>query len=161
MTLKSKTITGFKWSFIDTILKYFVTFFISIILARLLSPSDFGLIGIVGVFFAFSKVFIDGGFSDALVRKIDCTIVDYSSVFIFNLVLASFFYILLFFLAPAISTFFKESRLTDLVRVAGFGLLLGATSSVHSVILKKKLNFKLLAIIGFGASLVSDRKSVV
>ena len=137
MTLRKKTINGFKWSFIDTISKYFITFFVSIILARLLSPSDFGLIGIVGVFIAFSRVFIDGGFSDALVRKIDCTIDDYSSVFIFNLVLATFFYVLLFFTAPAISTFFEENRLTDLVRLAGLGILVGATSSVHSVILKK------------------------
>ena len=96
MTLKSKTIDGFKWSFIDTVFRYFLTFFISIILARLLSPSDYGLIGIVGVFIAFSRIFIDGGFSDSLIRKLDCTIEDYSSVFVFNLVLALFFYTLLF-----------------------------------------------------------------
>lgn len=160
MTLKSKTIDGFKWSFIDTVFRYFLTFFISIILARLLSPSDYGLIGIVGVFIAFSRVFIDGGFSDSLIRKLDCTIEDYSSVFIFNLVLALFFYMLLFLAAPSISIFFNENRLTDLVRISGLGLLVGATSSVHSVILKKKLNFKLLAIIGFCATIISGIVSV-
>jgi O-antigen/teichoic acid export membrane protein len=160
MTLKSKTISGFKWSFIDTIFRYFLTFFVSIILARILSPSDYGLIGIVGVFMAFSRVFIDGGFSDALIRKVDCTIDDYSSVFIFNLALAAFFYIFLFFAAPAISVFFNENQLTDLVRVAGIGLLLGATASVNSVILKKSINFRLLAIIGFAATLVSGIVSV-
>lgn len=160
MTLKSKTINGFKWSFIDTIFKYLLTFFISIILARLLAPSDYGLIGIVGVFVAFSRVFIDGGFSDALIRKKDCTIEDYSSVFIFNLVLATFFYLLLFFAAPAISNFFKENQLTALVRVAGLGLVIGATSSVQSVILKKNLNFRLLAIIGFCSTIVSGIVSV-
>jgi len=160
MTLKAKTINGFKWSFIDTIFKYFLTFFISIILARLLSPSDYGLIGIVGVFIAFSRVFIDGGFSDALVRKIDCTVEDYSSVFIFNLVLATFFYTLLYFTAPSIARFFNENRLIDLVRIAGIGLLIGATSSVHSVILKKNLNFRLLAILGFCATIISGIVSV-
>lgn len=160
MSLKTKTINGFKWSFIDTIFRYFLTFFVSIILARILSPSDYGLIGIVGVFMAFSRVFIDGGFSDALIRKIDCTTDDYSSVFIFNLALAMFFYSLLFFAAPSISTFFDQEQLTALVRVAGLGLIIGATASVHSVILKKTINFKLLAIIGFLATIVSGIVSV-
>jgi len=160
MSLKNKALSGFKWSLIDTIFKYFLTFFISIILARLLSPTDYGLIGIVSVFIGFSRVFIDGGFSDALIRKIDCTVEDYSSVFVFNLVLATFFYSLLFFAAPAVSQFFKESRLTDLVRVAGLGLLTGAFSSVQSVILKKDLNFRLLALIGFGATIISGIVSV-
>ena len=107
MTIKTDTINGFKWSFIDTASNYFLTFWISIILARLLSPADYGLIGIVGIFMTFSRVFIDAGFSDALVRKIDCTKLDYSSVFVFNFVAATFFYAILFFAAPSISFFFN------------------------------------------------------
>ena len=160
MSLKSKTINGFKWSLIDTILKYFLTFFISIILARLLMPADYGLIAIVGVFMAFSRVFIDGGFSDALIRKKDCTIADYSSVFIFNLILASSFYVLLFFFAPHISHFFQEPQLTRLIRVSGLGLLIGATSTIQVIILKKILNFKLLAIIGLCGTIISGTVSI-
>lgn len=161
MNLKSKTISGFKWSFIDTVSKYFLLFFVSIILARLLSPSDYGLIGIVGVFLGFSRVFIDGGFSDALIRKVNCTIEDYSSVFMFNMFLATFFYLLLFFTAPLISIFFKHPQLTNLIRMSSLGLIINASSSVHSVILKKSINFRLLAIISFFSTILSGLVSLI
>ena len=110
MTLRNKTISSFKWSFIDSFLKYFLIFFIGIILARLLSPSDYGLIGMTSIFIAVSRVFIDGGFSDALIRKLDPTKEDYSSVFIFNVILAVSFYIILYLCAPRISSFFNEPK---------------------------------------------------
>ena len=160
MTIKTDTINGFKWSFIDTACSYFLTFWISIILARLLSPADYGLIGIVGIFMTFSRVFIDAGFSDALVRKIDCTKLDYSSVFVFNFVAATFFYAILFFAAPSISFFFNENQLVDLIRVSGLGLIISSGSSIHLVYFKKELNFKLLAMVGIFSTIVSGFISV-
>jgi len=160
MTLKDKTFSGFKWSFIDSFSKYFLTFFIGIILARLLSPSDYGIIGMTTIFISLSRVFIDGGFSDALIRKLEPTVEDYSSVFIFNVILACFFYIILFVIAPSISTFFNEPKLILLIRVIGISLLIGAMSSIQIVILRKNLNFKLLAVVGFISTIVSGIVSI-
>lgn len=155
MNLKSKTISGFKWSLVDTMLRYFLTFFIGIILARILSPSDYGLVGLSAIFIAISRVFIDGGFSDALIRKINCTIDDYSTVLIFNLTIATVLYLLLFFSANTISKFFNEPQLINIIRITGLGLIISSTSSIHSIYLKKVLNFKLQAKIGFLASIIS------
>jgi O-antigen/teichoic acid export membrane protein len=161
MTLKSKTISGFKWSLIDTVIRYFLTFFIGIILARILSPSDYGLVGMSAIFIAISRVFIDAGFSDALIRKTKCTVDDYSSILIFNLVLAFFFYLVLFLTSNLISDFFKEPQLVNIIRVTGLGLIIGASSSIHSIYLKKILDFKLLAQIGFTGTIVSGLVSVL
>lgn len=161
MTLKSKTISGFKWSIIDTALRYFLSFFISIILARILSPSDYGLVGMSAIFIAISRVFIDGGFSDALIRKTNCTVDDYSSILIFNIVLAFLLYFILFLTSNLISDFFNEPQLVDIIRVTGLGLIIGASSSIHSIYLKKILDFKLLAQIGFIGTIVSGLVSVI
>ncbi|MFY7732919.1 MAG: lipopolysaccharide biosynthesis protein [Bacteroidia bacterium] len=161
MTLKSKTISGFKWSIIDTALRYFLAFFIGIILARILSPSDYGLVGMSAIFIAISRVFIDGGFSDALIRKTNCTVDDYSSILIFNIVLAFLLYLILFLTSNLISDFFNEPQLVDIIRVTGLGLIIGASSSIHSIYLKKILDFKLLAQIGFIGTIVSGLVSVI
>jgi len=161
MTLKSKTISGFKWSLLDTVLRYFLTFFIGIILARILSPSDYGLVGMSAIFIAISRVFIDGGFSDALIRKNYCTIDDYSSVLFFNIILAFFFYIILFFSSGSISVFFNEPQLENIIKITGLGLIIGATNSIHSIYLKKVLNFKLLAQIGFLSTIISGLVSIL
>ena len=83
-TLKQKTISGLSWSFIGNISNYFIVFIVGIILARLLEPSDFGLIGMVVIFTALAQAFVDSGFSQALIRKQNCTQTDYSTVFYFN-----------------------------------------------------------------------------
>jgi O-antigen/teichoic acid export membrane protein len=160
MSLKRQALSGFKWSFIDSFSRYFLTFFIGIVLARLLTPEDYGLIGMTGIFLALSRVFIDGGFSDALIRKIEPTKEDYSSVFIFNLSLAMLFFILLFSLSPLIANFFDEPRLILIIRVVGVTLIIGATSTVQVIILKKRLDFKMQAVIGFISTLISGIVSV-
>lgn len=161
MTLRNKALSGFKWSFIDSFSKYFLSFFISIILARLLSPEDYGLIGITTIFVSISRVFIDGGFSDALIRKLEPSKEDYSSVFIFNFSLAVFFYIILYWVAPVIANFFNENRLILIIRVVGLGLIISATSTIQTVILRKRLDFKLQAIIGFISTFISGSVSVI
>ena len=95
-----------------------------------------------------------------LVRKIDCTKLDYSSVFVFNFVAATFFYAILFFAAPSISFFFNENQLVDLIRVSGLGLIISSGSSIHLVYFKKELNFKLLAMVGIFSTIVSGFISV-
>ena len=96
MSLKQKTVSGLLWSFIDSIAGQGITFVVGIILARLLSPKEFGLIGMLAIFIAISQSFIDSGFRQALIRKQNCSQADYSTVFYFNIVVSILFYILLF-----------------------------------------------------------------
>jgi len=81
MSLKQRTVSGLVWSFIDTIAGQGITFIVGIILARILTPREFGLIGMITIFIAVSESFINSGFSNALIRKKDCTQADYSTVF--------------------------------------------------------------------------------
>ena len=110
MNLKEKTISGLTWSFVDNFAKQGITFLVGIVLARLLAPREFGLIGMITIFIALSQSIIDSGFSYALIRKKDCTQIDYSTVFYFNLIVGVFMYMVLFFSAGKISLFFHASQ---------------------------------------------------
>jgi teichuronic acid exporter len=143
MSLKQKTVSGLMWSFIENLANQGTNFIIGIVLARLLAPRDFGLIGMITIFIAISQSFIDSGFSQALIRKKDCTQADYSTVFYFNLLAGIAFYLLLFFSAGAISVFFREPQLTLLVRVLGINLIINALSIIQITQLTKRIDFKL------------------
>ena len=117
MSLKQKTISGLFWSFIDQFANLFISFIVGIILARILTPREFGLIGMITIFIAISESFVNSGFSNALIRKNDATDTDYSTVFYYNLVVGILFYLILFFTAPLISNFFNESQLTKIIKV--------------------------------------------
>ena len=106
-SLKKKTIKGVGWSAIDNVSGYAVTFLVGIILARILSPDDYGLIGIITIFTTICQCFINAGFGSALIRKKDATEDDYCTVFVVNLSMSFTLYILLFFSAPLISSFFR------------------------------------------------------
>lgn len=112
------------------------------------------------IFIAVSRVFIDGGFSDALIRKMEPTTDDYTSVFYFNIVLAVIFYLSLYFSSPWISDFFNEPLLVKIIRIAGLGLIISSTASIQVVILRKRLDFKRQAIIGFVSTMVSGIVSI-
>ena len=155
MTLRQKTLSGLKWSFADSFVNQGIQFLVGIILARLLSPSEFGLIGMITVFIAISQTFIDSGFTQALIRKNDCTQKDYSTVFYFNLLVGLVFYIILFFSAGTISNFYNEPQLLLLVRVLGINLLINAAGLIQRTILTKKINFKLQTKISIIASILS------
>ncbi len=155
MSLKQKTIHGLFWSFIDSFANQGVQFIVGIILARILSPREFGLIGMLTIFIAISQSFIESGFSSALIRKKDCSQTDYSTIFYFNLVIGCIFYIILFISAGAISTFFKEPQLEILLQVLGFGLILNAFGIIQRTILTKNINFKLQTKVSLVASIGS------
>lgn len=153
--LKQKTINGLFWSFIDNISSHGITFIIGVILARLLEPSEFGLIGLITVFIAISSTFINSGFSAALIRKTDCTDKDYSTVFYFNLATGIFFYLLLSFFSPAISSFFKEPLLSPLIKVLGIVLIIDSLTIIQRTILTKRVNFKLQTKISVISAIIS------
>lgn len=143
MSLKQKTTTGLFWSFIDSFANQGVQFIVGIVLARILSPREFGLIGMLTIFIAISQSFVDSGFSSALIRKKNCTQADYSTVFYFNLAVGILFYLILFVSSNAISIFFDEPQLKRLLQVLGIGLLLNALGIIQRTILTKEINFKL------------------
>lgn len=161
MSLKQKTVSGLIWSFVDTLASQGISFIISIILARLLSPSEFGLIGMITIFIAISQSFINSGFSNALIRKKNATNTDYSTVFYFNLVVGTLFYLILFLSAPAISRFFNEPQLISIVRVISIGLIISSLTIIQRTILTKRVDFKLQARISVIASSVSGIVAIV
>jgi O-antigen/teichoic acid export membrane protein len=141
-SLKQKTATGLKWSTIESFSSKGISFVIGIIIARILSPSDYGIIGMILIFTEVSSVFINGGFSAALIRKQNRTDVDLSTVFYYNVAVSIFFYFILFLLAPFIANFYKTAILTSIIRVVGLNIVIGALGSIQSTILNIAIDFK-------------------
>ena len=160
-SLKQKTISGLSWSFAGTFAGQAIGFVIGIILARLLSPREYGLIGMVTIFTILTQPFIDSGFSQALIRKKECTETEFSTVFYFNVLSGIFFYIVIFFSAPYISLFFNEPQLTNLTRVIGLIIIINSTSIIQTTTLTKDLNFKLQTKIGFVSSVSSGVLGII
>ena len=119
-----------------------IQFVVGIILARLLSPSQFGLVGMITIFIAISQTFIESGLSEALIRKQDCDDLDYNTVFYFNLTVGIILFLVLFFLAPAISFFFNEPSLAVLIRVLGLVLIISSLGIVQRAKLTKAIDIK-------------------
>lgn len=155
MSLKQKAISGLLWSFIENFSQQVITFVFGIILARLLSPVEFGLIGMVTIFLALSQSFIDSGFTQALIRKNNCSQVDFSTAFYFNLTVSILFYIILFFAAGPISRFYNEPDLKVIVQVLGIGLIINSFGLVQRARLIKRIDFKLQTKITVIASIIS------
>ena len=164
-SIKKKTVSGAAWSAADTFLSQGVAFIVGIVLARLLSPSEYGLIGICNIFILILNGVIDSGFSSALIRKKDADNEDYNTMFIINMILSIVLYFALFFSAPLIASFFKRPELVQLVRVMGLILICQALSIVQYTVLSKRLDFKtktkatvisavLSGVIGIGMALM-------
>lgn len=153
--IKSNTIRALFWSFIDRFSSIFITFVIGIVLARLLGPEEFGLIGMLSIFMAISMVFIQSGFNQALIRKKDCSEEDFSTVFHFNLFVSIFLYVALILSSEAISAFYEEPRLTNIIRVFGVILVINALTIVQRTKIIKSLNFKLLTKISLISNILS------
>ena len=141
-SIKNKTISGISWSAADVFLSQGVTFLVGIVLARLLTPSEYGLIGICTIFIVIFNGIIDSGFSAALIRKLNTSRDDYNTMFIVNMVLSVLLYGVMFVTAPFIARFFDRQELVDLLRVMGLVLILQALSIVQYTILSKRLDFK-------------------
>lgn len=141
-SLKNKAVRGAKWSFIDNIASSGVTFLVGLVLANLLTPTEYGIMAIIAIFIAISTSIVDSGFSNALIRKVRIERVDYNTVFFFNLAVSIALYFVLYAAAPSISIFFKESILTDVLRVIGWVLVINALGIIPRTILVKRIDFK-------------------
>ena len=131
MSLKQQTVSGLLWSFLDDLARGGLLFISGLILARLLTPREFGLIGMTTIFIAVAQTVVNSGFNQALIRKQDCTQADYSTVFYFNFAVSFALYLLLFAAAGPIAQFFHEPLLESILRVLGLHLrpLLRRTSN--------------------------------
>lgn len=159
--LKQKTITGVSWSFVEQILTRGVNFVIGIILARLLSPTDYGLIGMLGIFIAISQLFIDGGLTSALIRTKNPSDKDFSTVYIINLTLSVVFYAILFLCAPYVASFYEQPLLKPLMRAVALLLVIGSLSSVQSTLLTIRVDFRTKSYISVITAFVSGTVGVV
>ncbi len=154
-SLKHKTVKGTIWSAIEAIARYGISFIIGIILARLLGPTDYGLIGIVTIFINFFNMIVDGGFTNAIIRKNNATEVDYCTVFYINISISILLGGILYCGAPAIAHFFEKSELVALSRVMSISVLINALGIVQKAKLTKSIDFKSQTKISLTASLSS------
>ena len=152
---------GVLWNFIEKVLMEGAQFVIGIILARLLLPSDFGLIGMLAIFVAISNVFIDGGFAKALIQKKGCTDFDYSTAFVSNIIVSLVIYGVLFVSAPWIASFYHEPIITSLTRVLALNFVLGSLNIVQRARLMSNVDFKSLAKIRVSSVFVGGIVGVV
>lgn len=140
--LKIKAKNSFYWSVIIQFSNQLFGFIVSIILARILFPEDFGLIGMIGIFIFLGRILLDGGLASSLIRNKEVDDCDYSTVFYTNVLTGLLIYLLLYSTAPFISLFFGEIRLVELIRIYAIVLVIGSFSIVQSVKLNKSLQFK-------------------
>lgn len=160
-SLKSKTVRGVGWSAADAFLGQGVTFLVGIVLARLLSPVEYGLIGICLIFTTVLSGVVDSGFSTALIRKKDATNADYNTMFITNMVMSVILFSALWLCSPLIAFFFQRPELTMLIRVMGLILIFQALSITQVTILTKQIDFKTKTKASVVAAVVSGIVGIV
>lgn len=153
--LKQKAVSGVIWTSLQKYSTMIIQFISGIILARLLTPHDYGCIGMLSIFMVLSEAFIDGGFGSALIQKKHPTQEDYSTIFYWNLGMATIMYAILYVSAPAIARFYRIPLLCDVLRVQGILLFIYAFNLVQRNQLRKKLNFKVLSIVTITTSVIS------
>ena len=154
-SLKKKAASGMIWTSIQKFSKTGIRFISGIVLARLLTPFDYGCIGMLTVFITLSESFIDGGFGSALIQKKRPTQTDYSTIFYWNLGLSFLLYLVLFFSAPAISRFYGIPILSDVLRIQGLILFIYAFNIVQRNQLYKQLKFKVIAVTRVVTSIIA------
>ncbi len=160
-SLKSQSLSGIKWSAIERFGVQGIQFVIGLILARILSPSDYGIIGMLAIFMAIAQTIIDSGFSKALIQKQDRTEIDFSTAFFFNIVVGIVCYLILFVTSPYIAIFFKEPILKDVLRVLAINLFLNSLAVVPTAKLSIKVDFKTQSKASIISTLLSGTLGIV
>lgn len=155
MSFREKTISTLKWSSIEKIGQFAAQLVISITLARLLDAQIYGLIGIINIFIIICSAITDAGFSQGLIRKLDCTNEDYNSVFWFNCVMGGVLYSVLYFVAPCIALFFNNPELTLLSRVLFLVIPLSSLNVIQITKINKELKFRTIAVYSVLATVLS------
>lgn len=158
--LKSKTLKGVAWSFIESSSLKVIQFVINIIMARLLLPKDYGIVAIIFVFITISQIFIDGGFATTLIQDKYKTEKDYSTIYTFNIFISILSYLIIYFSAPYISEFYNEN-LTIYLRIQSLGLIIYSFSAIHKVRMTVDVNFKAIAKVTLLSASVSGCVGII
>lgn len=154
-SLRGKTVRGVGWSFIDSLGGQGITFLVGLILARLLTPEEYGLIGIITIFISVFNCIVDSGFSNALIRKTDAKEIDYNTVFITNMVVSVVLFFALFFSAPLIADFFDQPQLKSLSQVMASIVIVNAFAIIQRTLLVKRIDFKTQTKVSLISSIAS------
>lgn len=160
-SLKQKTTKGLFWSSVERFSNQGMSFLFSVILARMLAPSDFGIIAMITIFFAVAQSFVDSGFSNALVRKTDRREEDFSTCFYFNIGVGIIAYIVLFLIAPLVASFYNQPILSPIIRITGLGVVLNSLCVVQQALFTIKIDFKSQAKVTLSATIISGIVGVV
>lgn len=155
MASKKKVLTSFFWRFGERIGAQLVSFIVSIVLARILAPTAYGTVAMVTVFTNILNVFVDSGMGVALVQKKDADDLDFSTVFYFNVVICSMLYIVMFFSAPLIASFYKTPELVPLVRIMSLTLVISGVKNIQQAYISKKMMFKRFFFATLGGTIFS------
>ena len=161
MSLKQKTFKGVIWSAVERFSTQGVQFLFGILLARLLTPNDYGMIAMLTIFMAVSQTFIDSGFGNALIRKPDRNENDKATVFFFNIFMAAACYAAIFLAAPYVAQFYNMPQLADILRILAINLIIQAFGSIQRLNLTIDLNFKMLAKISFSGAVVGGTAGLI
>lgn len=153
--LKEKVLSSFVWQLLQRVLTQLISFCVSVVLARMLAPEDFGVVALAGMLIILIGSFIDTGIGTALIQKKDADELDYNTVFYTNIVLSSTVYVVIFFLAPLLGTLFNSPQIIPVIRVMSLGMPIGALSGVHSSMVSKNLAFKKFFFSTLSGSLLS------
>lgn len=148
-------ISSFFWKLFERIGAQLVQFIVTIILARLLLPSEYGTVALITVFIALCDVIIDGGFNTALIQKKGADNLDFSTIFYFSLLLSGLLYLILYILAPVISSLYNQAELVPIIRVISISLPFYAINSIQRAYVSKKMLFQRLFYSSFGASILA------
>jgi teichuronic acid exporter len=154
-SLRAKTINALSWSFVESVVRRGIQFIVSIILARLLFPEQFGLIGMLLVFMAVARIFVESGFGAALIQKRETTATDICSIFYFNVLVGLLSAGSLCLAAPWIAAFYKQPVLSPLMRVLSLTIIIDSFRIIQETLFKKEINFKVLTERSLVAGLLS------
>lgn len=159
--MKNKIFSGFFWKFNEQISSQLVTFIISIVLARILTPKDYGIVALINVFISLADVFVTSGFGSALIQKKDADDVDFSTIFYISEIFSIVVYMFLFFIAPYIADFYNNTDLTVIVRVLALKLPLSAFNAIQQAYVSKKMLFKKIFISTTVSSIISGIVGII
>jgi O-antigen/teichoic acid export membrane protein len=160
-SLKSKTINALIWNSIQRFGVLLLSFLCNLVLARLLSPSDFGSIAMLSLFIELSRIFIDSGFGAAIIQKKNITQKDLSTIFFWNLTVSVILVIILYFSAPAIAEFYQIPLLEDILRIQSISLIINSFCIIQTCKLTKELKFKILSVRGIFSALAGSLIAIV
>lgn len=139
---KNSVLSSLFWKLAERIGAQGVNLIVSIVLARILAPEDYGIIALVTIFITISNVFIESGLPTALIQKKDADDLDFSSVFYCNIVISIILYIIIFFVSPFIAQFYNNEQLTSVLRVLAITVLIAGLKSVQNAYVSRKMIFK-------------------